>query len=37
MAGRRLVVEDDSGIVHAVSAYLQREGFDVDVATGLSG
>lgn len=33
MTGRILVVEDDPGIARAVKAYLEREGFEVDVAT----
>lgn len=33
VTGRILVVEDDPGIVRAVRAYLEREGFEVDVAT----
>ena len=32
MKGRILVVEDDPGIVRAVKAYLEQEGFDVAVA-----
>ncbi len=38
MKGRVLVVEDDPGIVRAVKAYLEQEGFDVTVAVdGLLG
>lgn len=33
MTGRILVVEDDPGIARAVKAYLEREGFEVDVET----
>jgi two-component system, OmpR family, alkaline phosphatase synthesis response regulator PhoP len=33
MTGRILVVEDDLGIARAVRAYLEKEGFEVDVVT----
>lgn len=33
MTGRILVVEDDPGIARAVKAYLEREGFEVNVET----
>ncbi len=38
MAHRILIVEDDPDVVRVVSAYLQRDGFEVEVARdGLSG